>query len=879
MNKKKVAALATLVALGLLVTQAPAAPASMYLGATISGETYGAPVGKGPAPLNQQAWDLFERHAGKKVAVLNSGQSWGDFDPVPLDATRARGAIPMVTMGLGEGVTLAQIAAGGQDSVLKAWASAAKAWGHPFFFNPWWEMNGGWYSWGRNPSFVAAWQRFHDIVDETGASNVTWTWTVNSLWNDPGSDPTPYYPGDEYVDWIGIDSYNWGRNPAQPDRWVNPDQTITPTLKKVQEIDSGKPIAIVESASSEYGGNKADWLAEMLGTYLPHHPAIKAYLWFNWNFEKDNGLRADWPIESSAPAQQAFRSGVQSSVYRSTPPALPNLTKVPPPPAPSGGDGPVAADVSPGGQDALAPQVAVAPGGVSTVVWSGLAGGSFSVFERRIAADGTPGPVNQLSASTQDAFSPQVAVAPDGTATVVWVRSDGSNFLAQERQIAPDGTLESTKTLSATGGDAAEPQVAVAPDGTATIVWKRFEGSSFRIKERRVEPDGSIELANSHNLSEKERDAVAPQVAVAPDGTATVVWSHFDGTDSIVQESRIAPDDTPAAAVNDLSAVGQSAIEPEVVVDPSGTATVVWVRSDGSNTIVQGRRIPANGTPDPATHNLSAPGRDAAEPQLALGPDGTVTVVWDRFDGSSFLIEGRRLTPAGDPESSTRSLSATGGDAAEPQVAVAPDGAATVAWSRFNGSNFIVQTRGLAADGTPAPGTSNLSAAGRSAGGPQVTAGPLTVVWKRFNGANDIVQSAKPVASLTPDSHDFGTIELGSGDESNHVFEVSNSGNAPLRISSISVGGPAADQFALSGTGSCTGAPLPPGSSCKFSAVFEPSVSGALAAQIEVVSNAASSPDAAPVSGTAFSLNPPANGPGNTAPLAGGGGGGRRWRW
>jgi Glycosyl hydrolase family 26 len=863
LSKKRVAILTALVAVGLLVAQASPGRAAMYFGATISAEPYG---GLGSAPLNQSAWNEFERHAGKRVAVLNTGQAWGSFDATTMNATWARGAIPMVTMGLGPGITLGEIAAGGQDTVIRAWARAAKEWAHPFLFNPWWEMNGEWYSWGRSPSFVAAWRHFHDLVVAEGATNVTWTWTTNSLWGDPASDPTPYYPGKEYVDWIGIDSYNWGLNPSQPDHWINPDQTITPTLKKVGEIahESPKPVILVENGSSEFGGNKADWIAEMLGTYLPHHPEIKAYLWFNWNFEKSNGLRADWPIESSAPAQQAFRKGIQSSLYRSTLPALPDLTKVPPPPPPSAGSGPTSADVSPIKQDAAAPQVAVAPDGTSTVVWSGKAEGVFSVYERRIAPDGTPGAINQLSAPNQDALSPQVAVAPDGTATVVWIRFDGANFVVQERRIAPGGSLEAAKDLSATGRDAAEPQVAVAPDGTATVVWKRFDGFHFLIKERQIGPGGALVGSNSNTLSEEGRDAVGPQVAIAPDGTATVVWSRFDGTSSIVQERRIAPDGKPAPTVNDLSASGQSAVQPQIVVDPDGTATVVWVRSDGSDTIVQERRVPASGVPDSTTNDLSAPGGSAAEAELAVGPDRTVTAVWERYDGSSFVIQDRRISPTGTPEPTTRTLSTSGRDAAEPRVAIAPDGSATVVWSRFDGSNFIVQGRNLAPDGTPTSGAENLSFPGRSAGGAQVTAGALTTIWTRFNGANDIVQrrvDPKPMALLTPASHDFGSIQLGSGNGPDHPFEISNFGNAPLNVSSIAVGGPAADQFDLTGTGSCTGAPLLPGSSCEFSATFEPSIAGALAAEIEVVSDAESSPDAAALAGTAVA--PVSASPGN----------------
>ena len=849
------------VVFGLLAAQSTSAPAAMYWGATISGEPYGQ---TGSAPFNESAWDLFERHAGRKVAVLNTSQAWVAFDAPEMDATGARGAIPIVTMGLAEGVTLEQIAAGGQDSAIRSWARAAKTWAHPFFLAPWWEMNGAWYAWGRNPSFVAAWRHFHDLVVAEGATNVTWSWISNSLWSDPLSDPAPYYPGAAYVDWAGIDTYNWGRNPAQPDRWINPDQTITPNLSRIEEIAPGKPYMILENASSEYGGNKTDWIAEMLGTYLPHHPQIKAYLWFNWNFEKDNGKRADWPIESSAPAQQAFRKGIQSGIYRSTRPSMPDLTPVPPPPAPSGGEGPHSVDVSPSAEEAIAPQLAVAADGTATVVWSGQqAGGDFQVYGRRIAPDGTPGAIEQLSEPLQDALSPQVAVAPDGTATVVWIRSDGSYFVVQERRIAPDGTLEAVQNLSVTGRDAAEPQVAVAPDGTATAVWKRFDGSHFQIKERRIAPDGSLEEPSSHTLSDTSRDAVEPQVTVAPDGTATVLWTRFDSANTIVQESRVAPDGTPASGVDNLSAAGQNAVQPDLVVDPAGTATAVWVRSNGSDTIVQERRIPAGGPPEAAVNDLSAPGGDAAEPQIALAPDGTATVVWDRFDGSSFVVQDRRITPAGSLEATTRNLSTAGRDAAEPQVAIAPNGAGTVVWSRFEGSNFRVQRRGLAPGGSAASTIDNLSAAGHSAGDVQLAPGTQTAVWRRFDGANDIVQGstvlvpAMPAALLAPAAIDFGSIELGSGESVEQVFELTNSGNAPLSVSSISVGGADADQFSLTGTDSCTGAPLAPGAICEFSAVFEPSTEGELAATVEIVSNAASSPDAASLSGTGVAAASP----------------------
>ncbi|MDX6634887.1 MAG: hypothetical protein QOF06_1090 [Solirubrobacterales bacterium] len=709
----------------------------MYFGATISGESYGQ---TGNAPRNNAAWDLFERHAGRKVAILNQGQEWTSWDKLEVEATRARGAIPLITMGLGDGVTIEDVANGEQDAAIKKWAQEAKAWGHPFFFAPWWEMNGGWYAWGREPMLKQAWRRFHDLVAGQGAANVTWTWVVNSIWFDPESNPALYYPGDAYVDWAALDSYNWGRNPAQPDKWLTPDQTISPTLKIIRETAPAKPVMIAENASSEYGGNKTDYIREMLTTYLPHHPEIGAYLWFNWNFPKGD-KRADWPIETSAPAQQQFRKAIQSSVFVPAPVSLPNLTKIQPPAA-AAADAAAAANLSSAAEMASGPDLDVAPDGTATAVWSAKGGGEFRVFARQIAADGTRGPVDQLSASGADALAPQVAVAPDGTATVAWIRWDGTNFRVQERRIAAGGSPEeATRTLSGSGQDAADPQVDVAPDGTATVVWRRFDGFHPLVQVRRIAPDGTSE-ESSQRLSESGQDAVEPDVAVAPDGTATVVWSRFDGSESIVQERRVEPDGTLVATAN-LSAVGENAIEPQVELGPGGGATVVWTRFDGSNWVIQGQRLSAAGVAEGAVFNLSASGRSAAEPQLAVDSDGVATVVWDRFDGSNFVVQARRIDAGGALLAGPANLSTAGRDAADPQVAAASEGGATVVWSRFDGGNWIVQRRDLSDDGTLGS-VAGLSASGRG-GGDAVAAwgedGTLAMVWRRFAGAGDVVQA------------------------------------------------------------------------------------------------------------------------------------------
>jgi Ca2+-binding RTX toxin-like protein len=98
----------------------------------------------------------------------------------------------------------------------------------------------------------------------------------------------------------------------------------------------------------------------MLDNYLPDHPQIKAFVWFNWNAPQfdgpHQGERWDWPIESSASAEAAFRSSIGADRYLSTLPPLTPLAKVPPPQFPPPPQTPTSAP-------AAAPEVEACPDG------------------------------------------------------------------------------------------------------------------------------------------------------------------------------------------------------------------------------------------------------------------------------------------------------------------------------------------------------------------------------------------------------------------------------------------------------------------------------------------------------------------------------------
>jgi len=271
----------------------------------------------------------FETLAGKQVAIVMDYQDWNfelndaasQFSPSWMNQVRSHGSIPLVTwepQNSQNGVNqptyqLRNIYNGTYDAYLRKWAQDAKNWGHPFFLRFAQEMNGNWYPWdeqvnGNQPGdFVKAWRHVHDIFVANGATNVSWVWSPNVESSNTTTPLAELYPGDSYVDWVGMDGYNFGYG-----EWQTFTQLFHQTYTDLQQIAPTKPIMVAEMGSAEQGGSKASWITDAYTLQIPtFFPKIKAVIWFNKNKERD------WRIESSASAQQAFAQAISSPYYAS----------------------------------------------------------------------------------------------------------------------------------------------------------------------------------------------------------------------------------------------------------------------------------------------------------------------------------------------------------------------------------------------------------------------------------------------------------------------------------------------------------------------------------------------------------------------------------
>jgi hypothetical protein len=247
------------------------------------------------------------RHPQLHLTYFGWNDDWATSEVVRQDADS--GVVSLVNWEPFD-VDFHDIVDGRHDGMLETRAQQAGELEHPVFVDFAAEMNEeeGWG--GHDPElYVAAYRHIHDIFERHDGGNVVWVWAPNNVDSEDAAGALEYYPGDAYVDWTGIDGYNWGTSQAGFE-WQTFDEVFRPMY--TQLVGLGKPIIIGETGSAEEGGDKGEWVAGILPTLREEFPEIRALVWFDVKKERD------WRIDSSAGSAAAV-SELAANEYASGP--------------------------------------------------------------------------------------------------------------------------------------------------------------------------------------------------------------------------------------------------------------------------------------------------------------------------------------------------------------------------------------------------------------------------------------------------------------------------------------------------------------------------------------------------------------------------------
>ena len=294
----------------------------------------------------------FEKLVGKHQAIVASSSYWGEqsFPSANLNLIRRHGSIPLVfwspwdrpyqqERGL-DRFALSTIIEGQWDAYIDRWADAAREFGHPILVSFANEMNGSWFPWSgwfngaqipmagataKGPfegpeTFKKAYRHVVDRVRARGARNILWVFhAVNySIPQEPWNAMAQYYPGSDYVDWLGCSVYG---EQFSDDPWSSFAITWDWPYKELCALDPAKPVMLAEWGVGEFPrkGSKAGFVQDALGILSGKYPRVKAAVCWHERWQNEAGEYSNLRANSSPESLAAYRRGVSSPLWLGQP--------------------------------------------------------------------------------------------------------------------------------------------------------------------------------------------------------------------------------------------------------------------------------------------------------------------------------------------------------------------------------------------------------------------------------------------------------------------------------------------------------------------------------------------------------------------------------
>lgn len=248
----------------------------------------------------------FQEAYGKKPALVLLFLDWKTpFPEKTFHTILSEGSAPVITWepwdaATKEGIPCAEILEGKWDSFIQKFAETLRSEEKTVYLRFAHEMNGDWYPWSSfligAENYKAMYRHVKDLFDSLRIRNVRWIYSMNWENKPATNDYTSSYPGDSYVDYLGIDGYNWGS--CHPwSRWTSFHDLFFPLYQKLTHTYD-KEIFITEFSTTAQGGDKAKWIEKALSD-MKQMTRVKGFILFNvaketdWDFppQEESGTR------------------------------------------------------------------------------------------------------------------------------------------------------------------------------------------------------------------------------------------------------------------------------------------------------------------------------------------------------------------------------------------------------------------------------------------------------------------------------------------------------------------------------------------------------------------------------------------------------------
>jgi hypothetical protein len=277
--------------------------------------------------INIQDLQTYQQAAGKSVAWVYFSHNWYESRLFPVQTAswiRAKGSVPYIRLMLRSSAemevaeplfTLQAILDGKFDHDLHQWCADAGQFSTPLLVEYGTEVNGRWFSWngvwngGGNragygdPTQPDGPERFRDvyrhiiqICREAQASNIKWIFHLNvDDWpEDSWNHFENYYPGDEWIDWIGLSLYA-AQSPLD-DYWNDFRVKFDEVYPRIIALAPQKPLILAEFGAPKNNplGDQAEWArSALIDLTTLHWNNLIGFSWWNESWQNDDNPAHD----------------------------------------------------------------------------------------------------------------------------------------------------------------------------------------------------------------------------------------------------------------------------------------------------------------------------------------------------------------------------------------------------------------------------------------------------------------------------------------------------------------------------------------------------------------------------------------------------------
>ncbi len=290
-----------------ITTSTAADPASSPIkvtdiGADFEGALMGVSTGLSRAERAPRFRQL-EADAGRQFDIGHVFHAWDKAIPTEDDLMHLEdGRLLMISWN---GTDTIEIHQGLHDAWITQQAEAVRDLEEPLLLRWLWEMDGRRrIEWVHSPEdFVAAWRHVRAIFQQVGATNAHFVWCPNEALFWDGGEPDPWYPGDDQVEWLCADGYNWADSVDSPE-WIALDDIFRDFVEWA--APRGKPIMIGEVGSNEDPdpAHKAAWLDAVPGLLRDELTEVDAFVYFDKDFTSLDG--PDWRVDTTPESYAAW---------------------------------------------------------------------------------------------------------------------------------------------------------------------------------------------------------------------------------------------------------------------------------------------------------------------------------------------------------------------------------------------------------------------------------------------------------------------------------------------------------------------------------------------------------------------------------------------